>query len=103
MVIPKTLAVNAAKDSTELVAKLRAYHNAAQSAPEGDPKRALKWSGLDLIDGVIRDNLKKGVLEPAMSKIKSLKAATEAAIALLRIDDMIKIDRYEQQDDGHGH
>jgi T-complex protein 1 subunit alpha len=31
--IPKTLAVNAAKDSTELVAKLRAYHNAAQ-----DPK-----------------------------------------------------------------
>jgi len=35
--------------------------------------------------------LKAGVLEPAMSKIKSLKAATEAAIAILRIDDMIKV------------
>lgn len=30
LVIPKTLAVNAAKDATELVAKLRAYHYTAQ-------------------------------------------------------------------------
>merc|ERR1711881_245122 len=33
LIIPKTLAVNAAKDSTDLVAKLRAYHNAAQTCP----------------------------------------------------------------------
>ena len=32
LVIPKTLAVNAAKDATELVAKLRAYHYTAQVA-----------------------------------------------------------------------
>ena len=32
LVIPKTLAVNAAKDSTDLVAKLRAFHNAAQQS-----------------------------------------------------------------------
>src|SRR5271168_3064118 len=56
LVIPKTLAVNAAKDSTDLVAKLRAYHNAAQSAPEDSPKRALKWYGLELIKGTLRDN-----------------------------------------------
>ncbi|KAJ3092317.1 T-complex protein 1 subunit alpha [Quaeritorhiza haematococci] len=104
LVIPKTLAVNAAKDSTELVAKLRAYHNASQNAGNDEAKKALKWSGLDLIKGTIRDNVKAGVLEPAVSKLKSLKAATEAAIALLRIDDMIKIDKQEQQgDDGHGH
>ena len=30
LVIPKTLAANAAKDATELVAKLRAYHYTAQ-------------------------------------------------------------------------
>lgn len=30
LVIPKTLAVNAAQDATELVAKLRAYHNTSQ-------------------------------------------------------------------------
>ena len=32
LVIPKTLAVNAAKDSTDLVAKLRAFHNASQQS-----------------------------------------------------------------------
>lgn len=47
--------------------------------------------GLDLVNGVVRDNLKAGVLEPAISKIKSLKFATEAAITILRIDDMIKL------------
>lgn len=33
LVIPKTLAANAAKDATELVAKLRAYHYTAQVQP----------------------------------------------------------------------
>lgn len=32
------------------------------------------------------------MLEPAISKIKSLKFATEAAITILRIDDLIKLD-----------
>jgi T-complex protein 1 subunit alpha len=30
-------------------------------------------------------------VEPAISKIKSLRFATEAAITILRIDDMIKL------------
>lgn len=55
--------------------------------------------GLDLTEGKVRDNRKFGVLEPAMSKIKSLKFATEAAITILRIDDMIKLDP-ERKDDG---
>jgi hypothetical protein len=37
------------------------------------------------------NNLKAGVVEPAMSKVKSLRFATEAAITILRIDDFIKI------------
>lgn len=86
LVIPKTLAVNAAKDSSELVAQLRATHARSQN---GEPE--LKWMGLDLIEGVIRDNLKAGVVEPAMSKIKSLRFATEAAITILRIDDRITL------------
>jgi len=49
--IPKTLAVKRAKDSTELVAKLRSYHNAAQNAPAGDPKKVLQRYGLDLLNG----------------------------------------------------
>ncbi|ORX89585.1 T-complex protein 1 subunit alpha [Basidiobolus meristosporus CBS 931.73] len=104
LVIPKTLAVNAAQDSTELVAKLRAYHNAAQNAGVDNKRAALKWFGLDLLKGEIRDNRRAGVLEPGMSKIKSLKAATEAAIAILRIDDMIKvIPEQREQQDPHAH
>ena len=40
LVIPKTLAVNAALDSTDLVAKLRAFHNASQTMGE---REDLKW------------------------------------------------------------
>jgi T-complex protein 1 subunit alpha len=99
---------------------LRAYHNAAQSAPVGDPRRGLRHYGLDLgkgeVRGVncqktgdekegkakertlssirsnavqassaddlgkgeVRDNVKAGVLEPMVSKVKSLKSALEA-------------------------
>merc|ERR1711953_1437116 len=89
LVIPKTLAVNAAKDVSDLVAKLRAYHNSNQSKPE---KSQMKNYGLDLYEGVVRDNKSAGVFEPAISKVKSLKFATEAAITILRIDDLIKLE-----------
>ncbi|XP_015590230.1 T-complex protein 1 subunit alpha [Cephus cinctus] len=89
LVIPKTLAVNAAQDATDLVAKLRAYQNSSQTNAD---HAHLKWVGLDLLEGTVRDNKKAGVLEPAISKIKSLKFATEAAITILRIDDMIRLD-----------
>lgn len=89
MVIPKTLAVNAAQDASDLVAKLRAYHNTSQTKAD---HANLKNFGLDLTEGVVRDNLKAGVFEPAISKVKSLKFATEAAITILRIDDLIKLE-----------
>ncbi|PWN30794.1 T-complex protein 1 [Jaminaea rosea] len=104
LVIPKTLAVNAAKDSTDLVAKLRAYHNAAQSAPAGDAKKALRFYGLDLLQGTVKDNLKAGVLEPTVSKVRSLKSALEAATSLLRIDASITLPPPEEKPDPHaGH
>jgi T-complex protein 1 subunit alpha len=94
LVIPKTLAVNAAKDSSELVAKLRAVHARSQR-PENQDK-TLQYQGLDLIDGKLRDNLAAGVVEPAISKIKSLRFATEAAITILRIDDRITVQKEGQ-------
>ena len=72
------------------MAKLRAYHNAAQNAPAGDPKKALLRYGLDLLNGEVRDNVAAGILEPTMSKVRSLKSAFEAAVSLLRIDDAIQ-------------
>jgi T-complex protein 1 subunit alpha len=83
LTIPKNLAINAAYDATELIAQLRANHSLESG--EG------KYFGLDLENNGVRDNLIAGVLEPAMSKIKSLRFATEAAITILRIDDSINM------------
>ena len=97
LIIPKTLSVNAAKDCIDLVAKLRAFHYAAQNG--SDPTaRSLQNTGLDLISGNVRDSLAAGVLEPAISKIKSLKSAMEAAVTILRIDDMMKINPEKEQE-----
>merc|ERR1712008_461707 len=95
LVIPKQLAVNAAQDATDIVAKLRSNHNAAQSAGNTDPD--LKRSGLDCISGKIQNNLAAGIIEPALSKVKMIQFATEAAITVLRIDDMIKLAPEQQQ------
>ena len=100
LVIPKTLAVNAAKDATDLVAILRAHHNAAQT---NEAKKKLAYSGLDLTAGVVRDNVSAGVIEPVMSKIKSIQFATEAAITILRIDDRITLNPEPEKPDPHGH
>eukprot|EP00584_Thalassiosira_punctigera_P022864 CAMPEP_0172548072 /NCGR_PEP_ID=MMETSP1067-20121228/17458_1 /TAXON_ID=265564 ORGANISM="Thalassiosira punctigera, Strain Tpunct2005C2" /NCGR_SAMPLE_ID=MMETSP1067 /ASSEMBLY_ACC=CAM_ASM_000444 /LENGTH=586 /DNA_ID=CAMNT_0013335257 /DNA_START=175 /DNA_END=1935 /DNA_ORIENTATION=+ len=92
LVIPKTLAVNAAKDASELVARLRSVHARGQHGKgDGLEDGNLKYMGLDLVEGKIRDNLAAGVVEPAISKIKSLRFATEAAITILRIDDRITL------------
>ena len=45
LVIPRQLAVNAAKDAAELVAKLRAFHEKSQTSEE---HRELRFLGLDL-------------------------------------------------------
>uniref|UniRef100_A0A0G4GJG7 T-complex protein 1 subunit alpha n=1 Tax=Chromera velia CCMP2878 TaxID=1169474 RepID=A0A0G4GJG7_9ALVE len=109
-VIPKTLAINAAQDATELLARLRACHVSAREGKVGagplakqlsalgasDPSD-LFFCGLDLIKGTLRNNLKAGVVEPSVSKIKSLRFATEAAVTILRIDDFIKLDPPPEQ------
>ncbi|TKY60115.1 T-complex protein 1 subunit alpha [Spatholobus suberectus] len=96
LIIPKVLSVNAAKDATELVAKLRAYHHSAQTKAD---KKHLSSMGLDLSEGKIRNNFDAGVIEPAMSKVKIIQFATEAAITILRIDDMIKLVKEESQNE----
>lgn len=106
------MAVNAAKDSSELVAQLRVRHAISQRVQEGDAneaekaiakKKTYRNYGLDLMKGRVHDCLKGGVLEPSMGKVKQLKSAVEACISIMRIDTMIKLDPEKQEDDGHGH
>lgn len=113
LVIPKTLAVNAAKDASELVAQLRSRHAVSQRTQEGDASQDEKTIarmkgyrnyGLDLAKGKVQDEVKAGVLEPSISKVRQLKSAVEATIAIMRIDTLIKLDPEQgPEDDGHGH
>ncbi|KAK3174396.1 T-complex protein 1 subunit alpha [Lepraria neglecta] len=126
LIIPRTLAVNAAKDSSDLVAQLRSYHATSQRIQDTPPtpsspskgskspnaaeqdktlakRKNYKNYGLDLTRGKVVDQIKAGVLEPSMSKVKQLKSAVEACIAVMRIDTLIKLDPEQRGDDGHGH
>ncbi|ROT42990.1 T-complex protein 1 subunit alpha [Sodiomyces alkalinus F11] len=114
LVIPKTLAVNAAKDAAELVAQLRSRHALSQRIQEGEAnedekvvahKKNYKNYGLDLTRGKVIDEIKAGVLEPTLSKSRQLKSAVEACISIMRIDTMIQLDPEQpgEEDDGHGH
>jgi T-complex protein 1 subunit alpha len=80
MTIPKILATNAALDVTNIVADLRVEH-----------AKKNVHAGLDLINGKIVNSIENGVIEPLVSKLKSIKFATETAITILRIDDLIKL------------
>lgn len=101
LTIPKTLANNAALDAVDLTARLRVHHNAAQVSQE-PAKKDYRYYGLDLTNNKVRNSLTAGVLEPMVSKLKSLKFATEAAITIIRIDDMIKLDPEPEPKDPRG-
>lgn len=54
------------------VAKLRAYHYAAQTKPD---KAGLARYGLDLVKGVLRNNVEAGVIEPVLAKVKIIQVS----------------------------
>lgn len=96
LVIPKTLAINAALDAIDLTSRLRVHHNAAANAQS--PKEAeYKFFGMDLKANKVRNCVADGVLEPTIGKVKAFKFATEAAIQILRIDDLIKLEEPEDK------
>lgn len=83
--IPKILLFNSGLENSNLMDKLKMIHKIALSS---DSNRYLKY-GLDVFEARIRDNIEHGVIEPTISKIRSIQIATEAAISIMRIDDFI--------------
>jgi len=78
-IIPKTLAENAGMDAIDIIVELRARHE----------KEDGKWMGVDVYEGRTADMKKLGVVEPLRTKLQAIKSASEAAIMILRIDDVI--------------
>ncbi len=85
--IPQTLAYNAGHDPIEVLMKLRKEH-----------EQGSKWHGIELESGEIVDMWSKGVIEPARIKMNALKAGTEAATLILRIDDVIAAKREKEEE-----
>ena len=81
-VIPRTLAENAGLDPIDTLTELKARHDSREST-----------IGLNIsatsTGQEICDTLKKGIIEPLEIKNQAIKSASEVAIMILRIDDVI--------------
>ncbi|MFA5744489.1 MAG: thermosome subunit alpha [Candidatus Nanoarchaeia archaeon] len=78
-VIPRTLAENAGIDSLDVLTNLKTKHD------EKDGKNY----GLNVFSGKITDMKELNVIEPLKIKTQAISGATEAAMMILRIDDVI--------------
>ncbi|MCK5449807.1 TCP-1/cpn60 chaperonin family protein [Candidatus Pacearchaeota archaeon] len=76
--IPSTLAENAGMDPIDVLTELRVSHDAN-----------MKTAGLNLFSGKVEDTLMQGIIEPLKVKTQAIASASEVAIMILRIDDVI--------------
>jgi archaeal chaperonin len=77
-IIPKTLAENAGLDPIDILTELKSLHESGK-----------KWAGVNVFTGKSMDAFAEGVIEPLKIKTQAVKSATEVAVMILRIDDVI--------------
>ena len=77
-IIPRTLIENAGLDPIDIMTELKSAHTKKQ-----------KWAGVDVFTGKVTDSWKKGVIEPLKIKTQAVSSASEVAVMILRIDDVI--------------
>ena len=76
--IPRALSENAGLDPIDILIKIRSRHAEGQ-----------KYHGINVYDGEVQDMIKAGVIEPIRVGEQAIESATEAAVMILRIDDVI--------------
>ena len=76
--IPSTLAENAGLDPIDILTELKAKHDNGE-----------KFSGINILNNRIEDCFEQGIIEPAKIKKQAISSATEVAIMILRIDDVL--------------
>lgn len=77
-IIPRSLADNAGLSAIDLLVKAKSAHGAGKNT-----------YGIEVMSGEVKDMYKLGVIEPAQIKKQAIKSASEAAIMILKIDDVI--------------
>lgn len=86
-IIPKTLAENAGLDPIDVLTELKALHE----------KGKISY-GVNVFTGKADDMKKLGVIEPSKIKSQAIKSATEVAMLILRIDDVIAAGKLKDKD-----
>jgi thermosome len=76
--IPRALSENAGLDPIDILIKIRSEH-----------ANGKKTYGINVFSGNVEDMEKTGVIEPIRVGKQAVEAATEAAVMILRIDDVI--------------
>jgi len=76
--IPTTLAENAGLDPIDILTELKSRHD------NGEVN-----AGINIFNNQIQDVLKEGIIEPTKIKTQAISSATEVAIMILRIDDVL--------------
>jgi thermosome len=89
--ITMILAENAGMDPIDTQVELRAKHGKGE-----------KWTGVDAASGKVTNMWTRNVIEPLVVKTQILKAATEAASMILRIDDVIATSKMKAPAGGPG-
>lgn len=77
-VIPRTLAENAGMDPIDTLIDMRKEH-----------KKGRKTFGVNVLTGKLADMRKGNVIEPIRVGTQAIQSATDAAVMILRIDDVI--------------
>ena len=77
-IIPTTLAENAGLDPINIVIEMRKQHKAGKT-----------YAGLNPFTGKVEDMMKNNVIEPYRIGKQAINSATDAAVMILRIDDVI--------------
>ena len=90
-IIPRSLAENAGLDPIDILVELKKAH-------EGENV----FAGVDVFKGKVTDMRDAGVLEPLKVKTQAINSATEVAIMILRIDDVIAAKALEKEKGGAG-
>ncbi len=76
--IPRTLAENAGLDPIDILIELRKEH-----------KKGNKNAGVNVFSGKVSDMKRENVIEPIRVGSQAISSATDAAVMILRIDDVI--------------
>ena len=73
-----TLTENAGLDPIDILSELRSRHEKGET-----------WAGIEVLSGKVQDMTKVGVFEPITVKKQIIKSASEAAMMIIKIDDVI--------------